>query len=509
MNISYNGFEIQIKSRTVFCMLAGNVIMDGISDISIENFRSKITFGPDLLEGALKQISFLQHVDRNRKLYEDAVLHQAFRRYEELWLPLAAQQRDKTLAAPLDIEWIWHCHMLSPVCYEEDCKATVGLTVNHRLLSEKEREKALDITKQLWSSLYPDEKFELELSSSGDGATTDIVLEEASKINYNVIEAAKRQRVFAYQVSLPHYTDRLFLKRAVERYQKMLYLKLQNPRVFLVPCYDIDLIWHTHQLHPLMYKEDTTGLLGQMFNHDDSVNDRNPGSRLNQADKRTRELWRETFNENFSVYGAMFRGDPPSGLQPITLDEMFSFSTKKANIHLDRMQVDGLPANLKNFKIKINYVASEKEGPSITSFKGPERNWERKKSGSAFCFDTKLYNCIKFKLVQMLRPMCFSSSEQLAQNVFHMLPVVENLNRGDTKIYETVMLDEEHNVKVSFTADVQVHRKPGPCLLFLKNGNYEPRFCIMPEHIKQMWGPIPLPRLPTGKDNHCLVASHK
>ena len=36
-----------------------------------------------------------------------------------LWLPLVAAnfKRSKELAAPLDIAWVWHVHMLSPEAY--------------------------------------------------------------------------------------------------------------------------------------------------------------------------------------------------------------------------------------------------------------------------------------------------------------------------------------------------------------------------------------------------------
>ncbi len=51
-----------------------------------------------------------------------------------------------------------------------------------------------------------------------------------------------------YQVSLPHYRGSGFLNEAVTRYKMYLVLKLMHKKVFLVPCYDIDLIWHTHQV---------------------------------------------------------------------------------------------------------------------------------------------------------------------------------------------------------------------------------------------------------------------
>ena len=479
--------------------------------ITKDNFRTKISFGVNLVDASLKHINFLYAVDERPYLYMDTVLVDAVRRYEQCWLPLAAENNEKVLAAPMDIEWVWHCHMLSPLTYEKDCLATVGVTVNHKLMSEKERERSLETSKQVWTTKYPNEPFDLDKNKCFTSGSVVATGERTTQISYDIVAAAKRQKVFNYQVSLPHYADRLYLKKATERYQKMLFLKQKNPGVFLVPCYDMDIVWHSHQLHPLAYKEDTVKILGRMFNHDDSVNDRSQGSKLNRSDDRTRQLWLDAFNENFSHYGAMFRGDPPSGLHPISNEESFSFSTKKANIHMDKMQVEGLPNEMKNFKIKVHFVASEKEGPSITTFKGPGREW-KKKSVQPFCFDTKLYNCIKFKIIHtvaMLLPMCFSSSEQIAQNVFHMLPVVENNEQENSTISETVILDEEQNIKVTFTADIKVNPKSGPCVLFLRNGNYEPRFCIMPEHIKQMWGPIPLPRLPTGHDNHCLVATHK
>ena len=54
-----------------------------------------------------------------------------------------------------------------------------------------------------------------------------------------------------FQVSLPHYTTRTFLRTAITRYAKFLSLKLKNPDQFLVPCYDIDLVWHSHQVKQL------------------------------------------------------------------------------------------------------------------------------------------------------------------------------------------------------------------------------------------------------------------
>ena len=58
-------------------------------------------------------------------------------------------------------------------------------------------------------------------------------------------------------MALPHYFEDAFLRRAVRRYKMYLALKRRHPKVFLVPTYDMDFVWHAHQAHPLVYAADT------------------------------------------------------------------------------------------------------------------------------------------------------------------------------------------------------------------------------------------------------------
>jgi hypothetical protein len=74
-----------------------------------------------------------------------------------------------------------------------------------------------------------------------------------------------------------------------------------------VPCYAIDIIWHTHQLNPKTYSKDTISLLGNVFPHDDTVNDRTPGSKLCTSDAITRELWAKMFNEKYFMPGKFLK----------------------------------------------------------------------------------------------------------------------------------------------------------------------------------------------------------
>jgi len=189
---------------------------------------------------------------------------------------------------------------------------------------------------------------------------------------YDLAAAVRRQSKFFYHVSLPHYSDERFLLKALERYRKFVGLKLRHRDAMLVPSYDIDLAWHTHQLHPLLYKRDTVTYLGRLFNHDDSLDDRSPGSPQHDAYTRTRQLWMDTYGEHFALTGAMYRGEQPHGrLSDVT----------------------------------------------------------------------------------------------------------------------------------------QLSRASRTDVLQLVAGSFDP--CTMPEHIEQLWGPVPLPKLPAGVDNSCIAASHR
>ncbi len=50
---------------------------------------------------------------------------------------------------------------------------------------------------------------------------------------------------------------------------------------FLTPTYDIDLVWHSHQLCVANYRSAMEDALGYVLDHDDTDQDRQPGSKLN------------------------------------------------------------------------------------------------------------------------------------------------------------------------------------------------------------------------------------
>ena len=266
-----------------------------------------------LKKDAIFELDFLSHIDKNRHLYynEDFVAY-SIQRYEKYWLPLVAQvskspEDDLKLAPPMDIYWVWHVHMLSPTKYIKDCERITGRVIGHELVHGHDVKTKQEWTMAKWQGFYPTVPFKVGLP---DIQAHPVGILD-SEIEYDIKSAALRQGSFYYQVSLDHFRNANFLNDALTRYRMFLYLKRTYPDQFLVPCYDNDLIWHTHQVSTLNYAKDTTRILGHVLPHDDSVNERSKGSKLNTSSEESSQLWWDTFGVPFARPGCMFRGDPP------------------------------------------------------------------------------------------------------------------------------------------------------------------------------------------------------
>ena len=100
--------------------------------------------------------------------------------------------------------------------------------------------------------------------------------------------------------------------------------------------------WYPSKVNPLKYATDCEAVLGYTLPHDDSVNDRSEGSKLNNAHEITVKLWKDAFSNNsFAKPGAMYRGDPPTGkLWPPKrehLTQMLSFT--RFNVRITRLEI--------------------------------------------------------------------------------------------------------------------------------------------------------------------------
>lgn len=281
------------------------------------NSAQSISFSLDLIPSALQLLRFLASVDRHRCLYQGPGVSRAIHRYENCWLPLLAESEGGftptglPLQPPLDCAWIWHCHRLNPVVYARDCELLYGRLLG--ALPSVDTNEATESTQRLWEERFPQEKYCLDLTQFHyDNQWQPPPSNASRKIKYNLDDASARQRTFYYQVSQTHMKDESFLRAAEQRYKGFLHLfRMTDCKVFLVPTYDIDLMWHAHQLNPEAYTQDITHILGRVLEHDDSDSDRSSGHKLDEGFHKTRQQWQQNYGCTYERAGAMYRGEPP------------------------------------------------------------------------------------------------------------------------------------------------------------------------------------------------------
>ncbi|KAK9788004.1 hypothetical protein WJX73_010672 [Symbiochloris irregularis] len=222
-----------------------------------------LSLGGTPWEEARALAQLLQQVDACAPLRDEQTLKAAVWRYEHCWVPLLKDwaalppsKRKGILAAPLDVAWVWLCHLLHPVAYARDMGQALGR-------------------------------------------------EALAAITFAPFHRSKKD------VSLPQYRDGQFLQRAEQRYRAFLYLVKHHPGSFMVPTYDIDLMWHAHQANHAAYAKDTSSYLGRLLNHEDEDQSRSKGSKLNTGFQQTCALWQTSFGTPYPADGGSYRGKDP------------------------------------------------------------------------------------------------------------------------------------------------------------------------------------------------------
>ncbi|XP_041022531.1 glycine-rich domain-containing protein 1-like isoform X2 [Juglans microcarpa x Juglans regia] len=308
------------------------------------NEAQNIEISVDLVAAAKRHLQFLAIVDRNRYLYDGPALERAIYRYNACWLPLLAKHSESQisegpLVVPLDCEWVWHCHRLNPVQYKSDCEKLYGRILDSSNVLSSVQGTCQRQTEEIWNTLYPEEPYNFNLTRGFSEHISETLPGIEKYTQYDLVSAAKRQSPFFYQVSRPHMNNDHFLEGSVARYKGFLHLIKRNKekfiRRFCVPTYDIDLIWHTHQLHPVDYCKDLSEVLGKVLEHDDMDSDRTKGKKLDVGFSGTTKQWEETFGRRYWRAGAMYRGSAPS---PLTTTTCLSDMTGKEVVASDEFQ---------------------------------------------------------------------------------------------------------------------------------------------------------------------------
>ena len=268
---------------------------------------TQIIISVDLKQAAIEHLAYLKECYEHPEYSQKQAREYAIYRYETFWLPFLAENLDLDIVAPLDVHLVWHSHMLAPIAYASDCERLFG-----RILPCNTRSRALQIVKfseQLWTKKYArNMPYDLDYTTN-----VPVPPPYTTKIKYALSQAVERQAEFYYNVALGHHKDPEFLDQVLKRYKKFIFLKRLNPSMCIVPMYDIDVLWHTHQLFPEAYRRDMMANLQQVLHHDDSMQDRSVNSKLSTSDHDTRHKWSELYGDRLPKNGCMYRGKTSKG----------------------------------------------------------------------------------------------------------------------------------------------------------------------------------------------------
>eukprot|EP00551_Chaetoceros_affinis_P005432 CAMPEP_0203665918 /NCGR_PEP_ID=MMETSP0090-20130426/3047_1 /ASSEMBLY_ACC=CAM_ASM_001088 /TAXON_ID=426623 /ORGANISM="Chaetoceros affinis, Strain CCMP159" /LENGTH=599 /DNA_ID=CAMNT_0050529639 /DNA_START=65 /DNA_END=1860 /DNA_ORIENTATION=- len=386
-------------------------------------------FSCDLVKESKSHVAFLQTLHLNGISIEKPTF-ETFRRYSELWLPLVnnhhqfisssnnlegdKQELPAGIIPPGDIAWLWHCHRLAPYRYAKYVKETFTPSssvkasgddffvldpkypfvlqlednTTNATFDKSKHGDAARYTVRLWEELYPNEPFFVaqnqENSNNQDHKVDDEVKvgveESQSKLlsGFDVIESCERQKAFLWQVSQTNFNDDEFLAQGVENYYKFVSLmkKGEDKPRFLVPTYQIDLMWHTHILHSIqMYHADCRNIISSILEHDDSLTDRSEGGVLDSNFHATKNLWYNVYNTEYRVAGGMYRGEPPKDF--FHGEWVFQQVVEQSQYHLKQ---DILPEGV-TFAHLIGNVGASSVG---TEFNESKLSWKSIDSADAF-----------------------------------------------------------------------------------------------------------------------------
>ena len=307
-------------------------------------------------------------------------------------------------------------------------------------------------------------------------------------------------------------------------------------------------------MHPLQYAADCEAILGYTLPHDDSVNDRSDGSKLNNAHEITVRLWNEAFGNSFAKPGAMFRGDPPNGklwqIKQEYLTQMLSFS--RFNVRITRLEIRLESSTIIETTTVTNphfYFSpiewSNREEVSVAVFwvryrHGRVESRQKLHAQTWIVGDEKGLTLqqeiliedavdaevnvveVDIKTVKKRGILCCAEhvtvaatgADSLARGI--ALPLLEENTTSTLELDGSLSVFNEQSKTFSEMANgvrlrgevtlVKSGEKRDTNLGILAGTFYD---AVMPETVESMWGPVPMKRLPDGKENKCKAVVHR
>eukprot|EP00741_Cyanophora_paradoxa_P001361 tig00000480_g1317.t1 len=257
----------------------------------VDALLSTLTCG-DIVDQAKQLLMFLDEIRRleeshTMSLKDPNFLMRAVERYIRF---LDIRATDASVLPPIDVAFVWLCHLLRPGDYIRACMNAYKAVLQpdgdiFRSAQDGDRRR---LATNMWNAIFPDDPFPLTLSpgfrpkESGVARREDLARSCGQFLA--LIDSVKAS-------GLPVHSP-VFLQRAARRWVKFMILCQRHPAVILIPTLDVELMWIAHLANPRSYKEDTERIIGHLLLHDEYM----PLQDL----AGTSELWEREFGEEYA-----------------------------------------------------------------------------------------------------------------------------------------------------------------------------------------------------------------
>ena len=435
---------------------------------------ASIELSLDLVSAARRQLRFLDTVDNLEKLLTDPdLLEISIRRYEQLWFPLVDEYRSEQIVPPIDIAWMWYCHMLSPLSYRRDCRLILKRTLKHKYARSRNIIGNTNTAIEIWYERYPKDAFNIIRNGEFIAPKRKMgkLIEAPSNLSVNLIEIAKSQMHFCYQVALPHFRDRLFLETALKRYKQFLCLKRMNGSDCLAPPVDILLMWYTHMSHPVEYAIDTTKICGRVLENDIQIQTGFISERYRAISQETAKKWSDITNDRLVQPGTKLRArDTRKEVNEMTMNDLKACCVCVYKLTMSHAELVGFPAKLRRkIQVHLQMLQTGSGSDEILILKGSKRQkmWNFKRTVS---YITNIHTGLCATLNENNSILCLKSENRVATGKLNAEPLLERMGSDQKNLVFDIALTALQNSELA--DDPKLH-----CQLDVKVEDAQPLAC--------------------------------
>jgi len=273
------------------------------------NREEKSPFTPDLVAVSGLVLEFLGEAQKLTGFESQSKAEDHMKQYL-CFLLLQEETPSEELIPSKEIQSIWFSHMLQSCAYKSFTQERfVNIwKLNHpvtRILAPDVRTTLENHTQKLMEERYPpgcDLQAHPNFTEHWETLVSQFTPEMVIRDRDWIVEFNK----FTKGTDVKSVE---FREKALFGYRRLIYLKFKNSRkveaIGFSPCPSIDLVWHTHLVHPQTYEEDLVRVLGHAPMHKLLDLEDRTEAFMDTRDDQSMEMWQQHYHESIFVYAVV------------------------------------------------------------------------------------------------------------------------------------------------------------------------------------------------------------